>query len=73
MIEGQIEKIKIDLSLNPDFNYEDTFRLFELDVRGYLDKDELKYWLNLIGVFATDHELNLLMKIFDIQKQGRIN
>ena len=73
MIESQIEKIKIDLSLNPDFNCEDAFRLFELDGRGYLDKDDLKYGLNLIGIFPTDHELNLLMKRFDLQKQGGIN
>ena len=42
MIESQIEKIKIDLSLNPDFNCEDAFRLFELDGRGYLKKKIIK-------------------------------
>ena len=36
-IEGEIEKLKIDLSLNPDFNCEDAFRIFELDGRGFLD------------------------------------
>ena len=72
-IEGQIEKIKIDLALNPDFNCEDAFRLFELDGRGYLDKDDLKYGLNTIGIFPTDQELRLLMKRFDLQNQGGIN
>ena len=73
LIESQIERIKIDLALNPDFNCEDAFRLFELDGRGYLDKDDLKYGLNLLGIFPTDHELRLLMKRFDLQKQGCIN
>ncbi len=73
LIESQIEKIKIDLALNPDFNCEDAFRIFELDGRGYLDKDDLKYGLNLIGIFPTDQELRLLMKRFDLQKQGGIN
>ena len=73
MIEGEIEKLKIDLSLNPDFNCEDAFRIFELDGRGYLDKDDLKYGLNLLDIYPTDHELRLLMKRFDLQKQGGIS
>ena len=72
-IESQIERIKINLALNSDFNCEDAFRLFELDGRGYLDKEDLKYGLNLIGLCPTDHDLNLLMKRFDLQNQGGIN
>ena len=73
LIESQIERIKIDLALNPDFNCEDAFRLFELNGRGYLDKEDLKYGLNCIDVCPTDHELELLMKRFDLQRQGGIN
>ena len=73
IVESQIEKIKIDLALNPDFNCEDAFRIFELNGRGYLDKDDLKYGLNSINIFPTDHELDLLMKRFDLQRQGVIN
>jgi Ca2+-binding EF-hand superfamily protein len=72
-IEGDIECLKIDLSLNPDFNCEDAFRIFELDGRGFLDKDDLKYGLNLLNIYPTDHELRLLMKRFDLQKKGGIN
>ena len=73
IIEGDIEKLKIDLSLNPDFNVEDAFRIFELDGRGFLDKDDLKYGLNLLNIYPTDNELRLLMKRFDLQRQGAIN
>ena len=73
MIERLIEKIKTNLSLNPDFNREGSFRLFELDGRVYIDKEDLKYWLNLMSIFPRGHELNLIMKIFDTQKQGGIN
>jgi len=73
MIEGEIEKLKIDLCSNPDFNCEDAFRIFELEGRGYLDKDDLKYGLNLLDIYPTDHELRLLMKRFDLQKQGGIS
>ena len=35
--ESQIENCKINLALNPDFNCEDAFRIFELNCRGFLD------------------------------------
>ena len=72
-VESEIERVKIDLSLNPDFNCEDTFRIFELDDRGFLDKDDLKYGLNLLNVYPTDYELRLLKKRFDLEKQGFIS
>ena len=72
-IEGDIESLKIDLSLNPDFNCEDAFRIFELDGRGFLDKEDLKYGLNLLNIYPKDYELRLLMKRFDLQKKGGIN
>ena len=33
----------------------------------------MKCGLNLIGIFPTDHEVRLLMKRFDLQKQGVLN
>ena len=73
LIESQIERIKIDLALNPDFNCEDAFRLFELNGRDYLDKNDLKYGLNLIGLFPSEKDLSLLMKRFDLERQGSLN
>ena len=72
-VESDIEKLKINLSLNADFNCEDVFRIFELDGRGFLDKDDLKYGLNLLNIYPTDHELRLLLKRFDLQKQSCIS
>ncbi len=72
-VESEIEKIKIELSLNPDFNCEDVFRIFELDGRGFLDQDDLKYGLNLLNIYPTKNEIRLLIKRFDLQKQGCIN
>ena len=73
LAENQIEKIKVDLSLCPDFNCEDCFRIFELDGKGKLYPDDIKYGLRLIGVFASDFEIKLLFKRFDLQKRGYIN
>ena len=71
-VEGQIERIKSRLALNPDFNCEDAFRLFESDDKGYLDIYDIKNGLKLLGVYPTKHELNLFMKRFDLQNKGAI-
>ena len=71
-IESEIEQVKIDLSSNQDFNCEDAFRIFELDGRGIIDKNDLKYGLNLLNVYPTELELRLLIKRFDLQKIGVI-
>ena len=71
--ETQIENEKINLALNPDFNCEEAFRIFEFNGRGFLDENDLKCGLNLIGVFPTDHQIRLLMKRFDLENQGSIN
>ena len=72
-VESEIERIKIELARNHDFNCEDAFRLFELEGRGFLDKEDLKYGLNLLDIYPTDQELRLLMKRYDLRNQGGIN
>ena len=71
-IEGEIEQMKIELSSNQDFNCEDAFRIFELDGKDFLDKEDLKYGLNLLNIYPTEHDLKLLIKRFDLQKIGVI-
>ena len=71
--ESQIETAKINLALNPDFNCEDAFRIFEINGRGFINECDLKCGLNLIGIFPTDYEVRLLMKRFDLQKNGYLN
>jgi Ca2+-binding EF-hand superfamily protein len=73
LVESQVEDAKSALAKNPDFNCEDAFRLFETNDKGYLDINDIKSGLNLIGLNPTEKELNLLMKRFDLQKNGFIN
>ena len=73
MAESQIEDAKVSLALNPDFNCEDAFRIFELNGRGFIDECDLKCGLNLIGIYPTNQEIRLLMKRFDLQKTGRLS
>jgi len=72
-IESKIEDAKISLAINPDFNCEDAFRLFESNDKGYLDRDDIEDGLNLIGICPSRKDLNLLMRRFDLQKNGYIN
>ena len=72
-VESQIEGAKISLAKNPDFNSEDAFKLFELNDKEYLDINDIKEGLNLIGLYPTERQLNLLMKRFDLQKNGYIS
>ena len=73
LAEGQIEKIKVNLALCPDFNCEDCFRIFEIDGKGVLYPEDIKSGLKLINVFYSDFEVQLLFKRFDLQKRGYIN
>ena len=72
-VESQIEGAKISLAKNPDFNSEDAFKLFESNNKEYLDINDIKEGLNLIGLNLTEKQLNLLMKRFDLQKNGYIS
>ena len=72
-VESKIEDAKLKLASNRDFNCEDVFRLFETNSKGYLNENDIKKGLNLIGVNATDKEIKLLMKRFDLQKSGHLN
>ena len=72
-MESKIEDTKTNLANNPDFNCEDAFRLFETNDKGYLDENDIKCGLSLIGINPTNQEVRLFMKRFDLQKNGYIN
>ena len=72
-VEAKIEDAKINLALNPEFNCEDAFTLFESNDKGYLDENDIKNGLNFIGISPTEQEVRLLMNRFDLQKRGNIN
>ena len=71
--ESKIERMKIDISIRNDFNAEDAFRIFELNGRGFITEDDLKYGLNALDIYPTAPETHLLLKRFDLQKEGVLN
>lgn len=71
--ENKIENIKINLSQISDFSVEDAFRIFEKNGRGYLDKDDIKYGLNVLNIYPSEYNLDLFIKRYDLQKKGFIS
>ena len=71
--ESKIEQMKIDISIRNDFNVEDAFRIFELNGRGFITEEDLKYGLNALDIYPTATETHLLLKRFDLLKEGVLN
>jgi len=69
-VEGTIEDFKIELARREDFNFEDLFRIFEVDGKGYIEPEDLKQGLKLLGLDPSDFDIKLLMKRFDLNQQG---
>lgn len=55
-----------------DFNVFDAFRIFDIDSRGWISQTDLKYGLNEIGVYPAAEELDLFIKRYDKDLDGRI-
>ena len=69
-VESKIEDMKIELARREDFNFEDIFRIFEVDEKGYIEPEDLKQGLKLLGLDPSDFDIKLLMKRFDLNQQG---
>ena len=71
--ESKVEKLKIDLSLRIDFNWEEVFRIFEIEGRGLLTKEDLINGFNKFGIYPKDLDISLLLKRYDLKKEGYIS
>ena len=69
-VESRIEDMKIELARRDDFNFEDIFRIFEVEGKGYIEPEDLKQGLKLLGLNPSDFDIKLLMKRFDLNRQG---
>ena len=72
-VESKIEDLKIELARRDDFNFEDIFRIFEVDGKGYIEPEDLKQGLKLLGLNPSDFDIRLLMKRFDLNQQGLLS
>ena len=61
LIELEIEKSKINLCLHSDFNVEDAFEIF-LNNKIYSNDVDFNYGLNMLDIYTSYIDINLLMK-----------
>ncbi|CAH1722744.1 unnamed protein product [Chironomus riparius] len=50
-----------------------AFRVFDRDSNGYITRDELQRAMQMIGETVTDSQLNDMLALADLDKDGRIN
>ena len=71
-LENKIENLKIELSLRCDFNWEEIFRIFELEGRGFLSREDLAKGLNKFGLIPKDIDISLILKRYDLKNENCI-
>ena len=71
-LENKIENLKIELSLRCDFNWEEIFRLFELEGRGFISREDFLIGFNKLDLYPKDIDISLLLKRYDLKKEGYI-
>lgn len=49
------------------------YRVFDRDNNGYITRDELQRAMQMIGENVTDSQLNDMLALADLDKDGRIN
>lgn len=50
-----------------------AFRVFDVDQKGYITKNELRTAMEMIGEPVTEHQLTEFIKLATTDKEGRIN
>ena len=60
-LENKIENLKIELSLRCDFNWEEIFRMFEIEGRGFLTRDDLSIGFNKFDLYPRYIDISLLL------------
>jgi len=71
-LERELENAKISLVQKADFNIFDAFRIFDIDSRGWVSQTDLRLGLNEIGVYPASEEMDLFVKRYDKNSDGRI-
>lgn len=69
-MELDLEQKKIDLSLKPDFNLVDLFRMFDIEHKGYITFSEFKSGLYLFHIYPTTDDAFLLFSRYTSTEEG---
>lgn len=67
---------ELTVNLLPIIGFNDKlfiFRVFDIDSNGYITRDELQRAMQMIGETVTESQLNDMLALADLDKDGRIN
>ena len=70
-LEREVERIKQDLALRPDFILMDFFAIYDKGEKGYLSQNEIKVFLDSLGINPNNDIFPLFLKRFDKNNFGR--
>lgn len=72
-LEKRLERIKVDLALRTDFNLIDTFRLFDVQGKGWITPEEVANGLfDYFSMTIQPRDLLLYMNRYDKDRDGRL-
>lgn len=72
-MEKLLESHKVDLSLRTDFNLIDTFRLFDLQGKGWISPEELRTGLaEVLNLPIPSRDISLYLHRYDKDRDGRL-
>ena len=76
-MERELESVKIELCLKPDFNIQDAFRMLDVENRGSLTAMDLSEGLNKVleleketGIILSRDDLFLIFRRYDTRSIG---
>jgi len=72
-VENDIEREKVALATEMDFNLDDAFKIFDNNYSDTITETELREGLAAIGVFPTSEELDLYVTRYDKGGDRRLN
>lgn len=72
-MEDDLEKYRTDLSLKPDFNLLDLFRMFDIENKGYITFEEFRSGLYLFHLYPGHEDALLLFTRYETVSKGILN
>eukprot|EP01017_Pseudomicrothorax_dubius_P032921 TRINITY_DN4358_c0_g1_i16.p1 TRINITY_DN4358_c0_g1~~TRINITY_DN4358_c0_g1_i16.p1 ORF type:complete len:500 (+),score=121.60 TRINITY_DN4358_c0_g1_i16:61-1500(+) len=71
-LEKELELVKEDLALQPDFNLIDAFRMIDVKNRGFVQPSAIQRELGRLGLSPSKEQVYLLVKRFNAVGDGRL-
>ena len=72
-MEIDLEQVRIDLSLRPDFNLLDLFRMFDIDNKGYITFDEFRSGIYLFHIYPNTEDSRSFFTRYETTSKGILN